>query len=85
MRRAFQIIGWLCLLAIVTLSLVSPSLRPVTRLPHDLEHAGIFAHHGPWRSGWAIRAASQCAWRSWLRSPARSNSRNCSRRAGTRD
>lgn len=42
MRRAFQIIGWLCLLAIVTLSLVSPSLRPVTRLPHDLEHAGIF-------------------------------------------
>jgi VanZ family protein len=41
-RRVFQVIGWLCLAAIVVLSLVSPSLRPVTRLPHNIEHAAIF-------------------------------------------
>jgi VanZ family protein len=41
-RRLFQIVGWLCVAAIVLLSLVSPSLRPVTALPHDLEHLAIF-------------------------------------------
>lgn len=45
-RRIFQVAGWLCVAAIVALSLVSPSLRPVTRLPHDLEHAGIFVIAG---------------------------------------
>ena len=42
-RRLFQALGWLCVLAIIVLSLVAPSLRPVTFLPHDLEHAAIFA------------------------------------------
>src|SRR6266487_508018 len=45
-RRLFQAIGWLCLLAIVVFSLVAPSLRPVTFLPHNLEHAAIFAVTG---------------------------------------
>ena len=39
-------IGWLCIVAIATLSVVSPSLRPVTFVPHDLEHAAIFALTG---------------------------------------
>jgi VanZ family protein len=41
-RRVFQVIAWVCIVAIVALSLVSPSLRPVTRLPHNLEHLAIF-------------------------------------------
>jgi len=42
----FQIAGWLCVALIGALSLVAPSLRPVTMLPHDLEHAAIFALTG---------------------------------------
>ncbi len=45
-RRLFQAIGWLGVLAIIVLSLVAPSLRPVTFLPHSLEHAAIFALTG---------------------------------------
>ena len=45
-RRLFQAIGWLCVLAIVVLSLAAPSLRPVTFLPHDLEHLAIFVVTG---------------------------------------
>src|SRR5437667_9894094 len=45
-RRLFQAIGWLCVLAIVALSLVSPSWRPVTFLPHDIEHLAIFVMTG---------------------------------------
>jgi VanZ family protein len=45
-RRLFRLIAWACVAAIVTLSLVSPSLRPVTRLPHNLEHLAIFAIMG---------------------------------------
>ena len=45
-RRLSQVAGWLCIFAIAALSLVKPSLRPVTFLPHDLEHAAIFAITG---------------------------------------
>jgi VanZ family protein len=45
-RRLFQFAGWACVIAIAALSLVAPSLRPVTILPHDLEHAAIFAITG---------------------------------------
>ncbi|MGB9365189.1 MAG: VanZ family protein [Xanthobacteraceae bacterium] len=45
-QRLFRLIGWACVAAIVVLSLVSPSLRPVTRLPHNLEHLAIFAITG---------------------------------------
>jgi hypothetical protein len=45
-RRLFQAAGWLCVAAIVVLSLVAPSLRPVTVVPHPLEHAAIFAAAG---------------------------------------
>jgi VanZ family protein len=46
LRRLFQIGGWTCVAAIIVLSLVAPSLRPVTVLPHNLEHAAIFALTG---------------------------------------
>lgn len=45
-QRLFRVIAWASVAAIVILSLVSPSLRPVTRLPHDLEHLAIFAITG---------------------------------------
>ena len=45
-RRVFRLMTWACVAAIVMLSLVSPSLRPVSRLPHDLEHLAIFAITG---------------------------------------
>jgi VanZ family protein len=45
-RRLLQFAGWACVIAIAALSLVAPSLRPVTALPHDLEHAAIFAITG---------------------------------------
>jgi hypothetical protein len=45
-RRLFRLIAWASVAAIVILSLVSPSLRPVTRLPHNLEHLAIFAIAG---------------------------------------
>jgi len=45
-RRLFQVLGWLCVLAIVALSLVAPRWRPVTFVPHNLEHIAIFAVTG---------------------------------------
>jgi hypothetical protein len=42
MQRLFQIAGWFVAFLIVILPLVPPSLRPVTDLPHNLEHALIF-------------------------------------------
>lgn len=45
-HRLVQFLAWLCLGAIVALSLVKPSLRLVTILPHNLEHAAIFALAG---------------------------------------
>jgi len=41
-QRAFQVTAWICVAAIVALSLVSPTLRPVTILPHNVEHLAIF-------------------------------------------
>lgn len=45
-RTLFQVIAWLCFAAIAVLSLVSPSLRPVTDVPHNLEHGLMFALTG---------------------------------------
>jgi len=42
MRRLFQIAAWLLLIAIVVLSVVPPTDRPVTPAPHNIEHLGIF-------------------------------------------
>jgi hypothetical protein len=42
----FRLCAWLLLGAIVVLSLVTPSMRPVTAAPHGLEHAAIFAITG---------------------------------------
>jgi VanZ family protein len=44
--RLVRLLAWLCLVVIAALSLVGPSLRPVTDLPHDVEHAAIFALAG---------------------------------------
>jgi VanZ family protein len=41
--RIFRILAWMLIGAIVILSLVPPSLRPVTGAPHGLEHFAIFA------------------------------------------
>jgi hypothetical protein len=38
--------AWLALAAIIVLSLVPPSVRPSTFLPHKIEHAGIFLLDG---------------------------------------
>jgi VanZ family protein len=46
LRRLFQIGGWACIAAITVLSLSAASLRPVTDLPHNMEHAAIFALTG---------------------------------------
>ena len=46
MTRLFRICAWLCLAAIGVLSLVAPSLRPVTFLPHNFEHVAIFSLAG---------------------------------------
>jgi VanZ family protein len=46
MRRLFQIASWLCLGAIGALSLVAPTWRPVTILPHNAEHVAIFVLAG---------------------------------------
>jgi hypothetical protein len=44
-RRLIRIFAWACLAAILALSLVAPSLRPVL-MPHNIEHAAIFALAG---------------------------------------
>jgi VanZ family protein len=41
-RRVCQFAAWVLLLAITALSLVPSSLRPITILPHALEHFAIF-------------------------------------------
>lgn len=42
MTRLLQVCAWLCLGAIVVLSLVAPSQRPVTAASHSFEHIAIF-------------------------------------------
>jgi VanZ family protein len=46
MLRAVRCAAWLLATAIVVLSLVPPSMRPETEVPHDLEHFAIFAATG---------------------------------------
>jgi VanZ family protein len=40
--RLANVTGWILLFAIAAISIVPPELRPVTILPHDLEHAAIY-------------------------------------------
>jgi VanZ family protein len=44
--RAARIAAWILATAIVILSLVPPTLRPVTSAPHGLEHLIIYAGTG---------------------------------------
>ena len=43
---AARIVAWLLALAILVLSVVPAELRPVTGIPHDIEHFGIFVATG---------------------------------------
>jgi VanZ family protein len=45
-RSACRIAAWLISLAIIALSLVPPSIRPVTEASHGVEHFAIFAING---------------------------------------
>jgi hypothetical protein len=38
--------AWILAAAIIVLTLVPPTMRPVTVLRHDIEHAAIFAAAG---------------------------------------
>jgi hypothetical protein len=42
MRRIAQATSWILLFSIAALSVVPPDLRPVTILPHDMEHAALY-------------------------------------------
>jgi VanZ family protein len=46
MRNLFRTLLVLCIAAIVVLSVVPPAWRPVTRVPHDVEHFVMFALAG---------------------------------------
>jgi VanZ family protein len=57
-----RLFAWTCIAAIILLSLVAPALRPVTILPHNLEHAAIFAIAGCAAGlGYPDRPAMTCA------------------------
>jgi VanZ family protein len=45
-RQISKLAGWLLLFLIIVLSVVPAEDRPVTALPHDLEHFGIFIAAG---------------------------------------
>jgi VanZ family protein len=45
-QRVFATAAWFLALLIILLSLVPPSLRPVTNLPHNVEHFLIFLATG---------------------------------------
>lgn len=49
MAAPARVVAWAFACAIVVLSVVPPDLRPVTSLPHDVEHFGIF-----WATGFAF-------------------------------
>jgi hypothetical protein len=51
--------AWSLIAAIIVLSLVPPSLRPSTGLPHDFEHAAIFMLTG-FTFGIAYRVRHLC-------------------------
>jgi VanZ family protein len=44
--KTLQVTAWLLALAIAVLSLIPPSLRPITNVPHPLEHLAIFLATG---------------------------------------
>jgi VanZ family protein len=45
-QKAARIVAWSLAATITVLSLVPPSLRPLTSAPHDIEHFAIFAATG---------------------------------------
>lgn len=47
-----RVAAWALACAVILLSVVPPDLRPVTPLPHDVEHFGIF-----WGTGFAFALA----------------------------
>ena len=60
LRCLFRILAWLCLATIGVFSVVEPSMRPETFLPHNFEHVAIFALAGlAIGLGYPNRAAQQ--------------------------
>ncbi len=64
--NVFRGLAWILVAVIVALSLVPPSLRPVTGAPHNLEHFAIFALCGcafslGYRSGHLLQAVGLVA------------------------
>jgi VanZ family protein len=58
-----QALTWLSTLTIVVLSLVPPSLRPITGLPHKREHFAIFVIWGmAFGLGYRINLVYQLVW-----------------------
>src|SRR5271166_911790 len=54
---------WLSTLAIVTLSVVPASLRPITTVPHKLEHFAIFVMWGlAFGLGYSMNLIYQLVW-----------------------
>ncbi len=69
LQNPARAVAWLVLAAIVALSLVPPTIRPVSMVPHTFEHASIFLLDGlafgvayPRRERWlSIGAVAFCA------------------------
>ena len=64
--NALRALAWTLVATIVILSLVPPSLRPVTGAPREFEHLAIFASCGlafglGYRAGHALRGAALVA------------------------
>lgn len=51
-----RVAAWILAASIVFLTLAPPALRPITGVPHDLEHFGVFA---------ATSFAFGCAYGRW--------------------
>ena len=59
-RRLFRALTWMLIALILVLSVVPPSLRPVTGVRHSLEHFAIFALCGfCFGLGYSIRLSTQ--------------------------
>jgi hypothetical protein len=46
MTGPIKIVAWLLLLSIIVLSVVPPTFRPITVLPHGIEHLTMFSATG---------------------------------------
>ena len=63
MRKVFRAAGWLLSVVIVVLSVIPAEERPITPVPHDLEHLAIFLVTGlAFGVGYTSRHLLQAFW-----------------------